>query len=257
MSKVLVLPDIHGRTFWKKACSDIGKYDKVVFLGDYLDPYGFEGISVDDAVENFREIIDFMKRNAGKVVMLLGNHDCPYMFEQYYRLSAWHCRHSFSRHKEISMLFKECARMLRIAYAYDGILFTHAGVESRWLDAKVHCKREDLTGICDALNSLTRTDEGIESLFCISESRGGRSSYASCVWSDVSDMKWDSDTHGDGENIPAIHSIRQVFGHSLQAYYDDDGKVAYGDAVEFGNCKMLDTACAYELDTEKFTIIKV
>ena len=38
--KVLVLPDVHGRKFWRKAIADnIGNVDKVIFLGDYLDHY--------------------------------------------------------------------------------------------------------------------------------------------------------------------------------------------------------------------------
>lgn len=73
-NKLLILPDIHARKFWKEPCKDIGNYEKVVFLGDYLDPYGFEGITVEDAIENFNEIIDFKKKNSEKVVILLGNH---------------------------------------------------------------------------------------------------------------------------------------------------------------------------------------
>lgn len=42
-NKLLILPDIHGRVFWKEPCQNIEDYDKVIFLGDYLDPYGFEG----------------------------------------------------------------------------------------------------------------------------------------------------------------------------------------------------------------------
>ena len=56
--KILVLPDIHGREFWKGACEDIDSFDKVIFLGDYFDPYDFEGISVATAIENFQEILD-------------------------------------------------------------------------------------------------------------------------------------------------------------------------------------------------------
>ena len=44
--KILVLPDIHGRHFWKEPCNNIETYDKVVFLGDYLDPYDFEARSL-------------------------------------------------------------------------------------------------------------------------------------------------------------------------------------------------------------------
>lgn len=74
MKKVLVIPDIHGRTFWKEPCSKIDEYEKIIFLGDYLDPYDFENISVEDAIANFEEIIDFAKKNINKVILLLGNH---------------------------------------------------------------------------------------------------------------------------------------------------------------------------------------
>ena len=39
--RILVIPDVHGRTFWKEpVCKLIESVDKVIFLGDYLDPYG-------------------------------------------------------------------------------------------------------------------------------------------------------------------------------------------------------------------------
>ena len=43
-AQVLVIPDIHGRTYWKEATA---KYPNlpVIFLGDYLDPYSYEGIT--------------------------------------------------------------------------------------------------------------------------------------------------------------------------------------------------------------------
>ena len=44
--KILVLPDIHGRKFWEEPCKHIEDYDKIVFLGDYMDPYDFEHISI-------------------------------------------------------------------------------------------------------------------------------------------------------------------------------------------------------------------
>ena len=42
--RILVLPDVHGRLFWKEPVQKyIDVVDRVVFLGDYLDPYGDEG----------------------------------------------------------------------------------------------------------------------------------------------------------------------------------------------------------------------
>ncbi len=74
MRNVLVLPDVHGRKFWKKPCENIENYDKVVFLGDYFDPYDFEKISVVDCIENFNEILELKRNNMDKVILLIGNH---------------------------------------------------------------------------------------------------------------------------------------------------------------------------------------
>ena len=49
MKRILVVPDVHGRLFWKEPVKKyINTVDRVVFLGDYLDPYeGEEGLAED------------------------------------------------------------------------------------------------------------------------------------------------------------------------------------------------------------------
>ena len=56
-NRVLVVPDVHGRTFWKEEVSKwLEDVDKVVFLGDYLDPYEYH---LPDALfANLMEIIE-------------------------------------------------------------------------------------------------------------------------------------------------------------------------------------------------------
>jgi len=72
---ILCIGDLHGRTFWKKAVEDnIDKVDKIIFIGDYLDPYPFEGITRKDAIRNFQEVIEFKRGSPEKVTLLLGNH---------------------------------------------------------------------------------------------------------------------------------------------------------------------------------------
>lgn len=255
MNKILVLPDIHGRKFWKKPCESINKYDKVIFLGDYLDPYDFEKISVRDAIDNFKEIINFKKNNMEKVVLLIGNHDCPYYSDIYFSFSSWHCRHSTWNHKEIHKLFEDNIDLFQIAYAYDDILFTHAGVDSEWLEKTVGCDEKDINGICSVLNGLTKNKDGLGKLYKVTSQRGGRDKYGSCVWTDVHDMMWDVDGISVFNDVSKpIYNYKQIFGHTMQAYYDKDGSIAFGDAVEFENCKMLDTAKAYVLDSDKFEI---
>ena len=36
--KLTIIPDVHGRPFWRDAVKDVAD-TPVVFLGDYLDPY--------------------------------------------------------------------------------------------------------------------------------------------------------------------------------------------------------------------------
>lgn len=72
---MLIIPDCHGRNFWKKAVEEnIDKVDKVIFLGDYLDPYPWEGITRKEAISNFQEVIEFKRGSPEKVTLLLGNH---------------------------------------------------------------------------------------------------------------------------------------------------------------------------------------
>lgn len=256
--KLLVLPDIHGRQFWREPCKNIDQYDRVIFLGDYLDPYDFEGISVVEAIENFNDILSFVSQNREKVVMLLGNHDHPYSNVEYYKLSHWHCRHSREHHDKIASMFAEHKNFFTIAHVEDNVLFTHAGCVSAWIDyvfEEKYVKELDLNELCTDLNSLLNSKEGLLNLFMISSTRGGWDPFGSCIWANITETYWDSANmlNEDAPQHP-IYKVRQVFGHTLQAFKDKDEKIIYGKPIEFRNCKMLDNACAYELDTETFTI---
>lgn len=253
--KLLVLPDIHGRKFWKQPCEHIDDYEKVIFLGDYFDPYRHEHITFQEAIDNFNEIIELKQHNMEKVVLLLGNHDLPYFSKDYYRFLSYHSRHSNEYHAQIAALFEDNRDFFKIAHVEDDVLFTHAGVDIGWLRLTVKCESTDITEIANQLNSLIETSQGFAKLAFVSWSRGGNDKYASCVWTDVQDMM--HSTSFPIEDNP-IKNLKQVFGHTLQAYYAKDNMtVLYGKAIEFDNCKMLDNAEAYELDTESFTIKQI
>ena len=65
--KILILPDIHGRTFWKKPCENPKEFDLIIFLGDYLDPYeSIDGITKEEAYniyqsEGYLDKLDTLK----------------------------------------------------------------------------------------------------------------------------------------------------------------------------------------------------
>jgi predicted phosphodiesterase len=257
MNKILVIGDIHGRKFWEKPCENIEKYQRVIFLGDYFDPYNFENIGFDDCIQNFQKIIELKKNNTNKVVLLLGNHDEPYVSDIYYHFSIWHCRHSSTYHDAIHKLFNDNIDFFKIAHVEKDILFTHAGVDSRWLERIVKCNETEINKICDVLNNLQNNRHGLEKLHCISRERGGRDICGSCIWADVHDMLWDVDHVMDEyhkDDRKPIHDIKQVFGHTIQAYYDKEGNIVFGNAIEFENIKMVDTTKPYELNIDDFKI---
>lgn len=71
---IAILGDIHSRSFWKDIIPRKDEFKKIIFLGDYLDPYDFEGFTKEQAIVNFKEILEFKKDNPEKVVLLIGNH---------------------------------------------------------------------------------------------------------------------------------------------------------------------------------------
>lgn len=190
----------------------------------------------------------------------------PYFSDKYYSFSSYHCRHSAIHHNDIHKLFDDNIDLFQIAYVYptqslsinDEILFTHAGVESGWLENVVKCNETNINKICDTLNELTKSKDGLEKLYYITYERGGRNKYGSCIWADIHDIMWDIESLKSPDTIiKPIHKIKQIFGHTLQAYYDLDRNIVYGEAIEFENCKMLDTTNPYVLNTDTFKIEKV
>lgn len=178
----VVVPDVHGRQFWK----DAKYYDcDIIFLGDYLDPYGFEGINNVQALDNFKEILEFAKAN-NNVTLLLGNHDCEYMIGTY----VCECRCDYFYFDEIRNLFLENKNLFSFATIRQygngkPYLFSHAGFNLEWV--KYHdIVIEDL---CDkdfetVMNEQKNFDSALSD---ISRYRGGYNLAGSVVWCDIAE----------------------------------------------------------------------
>ena len=206
LSDILIIPDVHGRTFWKQAVEDIDDYDKVIFLGDYLDPYPDEGIEFAQAMEVLLNIVQLKMDNHDKVVLLLGNHDLHY-FNPLYRDQAACWRYDIQYAAWAEEFFDIYQELFQLAYEAEitgqHVLFTHAGVHSLWYEAH-RSVIGNLTA--DNLNRLLRSRDGINFLAEVSSKRGGFSPVGSIVWNDVTEF-------GSSVDFPDIY---QVFGHTLQ-----------------------------------------
>lgn len=172
MSKILIVPDCHGRTFWRKALKLIDKVDKVVFLGDYLDPYPQEGINFEEAITEFIRILQFKESYPDKVILLIGNHDCGYIWKEFPDPS----RRNYTHLDAMNELFNNNIDKFQLIYQYEDYLFSHAGVYEEWMNM---CKftLEDLENF-DFINNWP-------SLSCVGYARGGYYPVGSCVWADI------------------------------------------------------------------------
>lgn len=188
MSKLLIVPDVHGRTFWRKAKEMISSVDKVVFLGDYLDPYPSEGITKEQAVEEFKDIIQFKKDNMDKVVLLLGNHDGAYAYN-----FGSASRYDYKNEDTIKELFNNNIELFQLHYLHNKYLFSHAGITNSWLSKYFNVSIDEFFSLPES--------EIIPKLWICSRMRGGYDNTGSIIWSDVREEDRES-------------TYYQIFGHT-------------------------------------------
>ena len=220
---IIIIPDIHGRDFWRWTVTHREEEDLVIFLGDYLDPYEDEWIYWSDAYKGLLDIIALKQGNPEKVVLLLGNHDLHYLFpmlrgSRYNEYQAEKIRKTFMDNLDCFQMAAECE------INGQRYLFTHAGVNKVWAE-----KYADLLGPvekinADTFNRLMFKDEFIGALRDISSFRWGRDRAGSMVWADVEEFEWSE------SRLP---NVIQVFGHTLQ----DKGPRMIDNAIYCLDCR--------------------
>ena len=205
MDKVLVIPDIHGRRFWKDATEKYAnEVDKIIFLGDYHDPYkAEEGIDSKPSIENFEGILTFYEANKDKTVMLIGNHDYHYIED-----TATGCsRFDHANALRMKEIFSEYKDDMKLAHeeeiAGKKYLFTHAGLMHGWCETY-----NDIIGepTVENINMMLGHPNGPIALWAVSRYRGGIDKSGSILWSDARE-KLGNDDKLEGDWF-------QVFGHT-------------------------------------------
>lgn len=183
--KLLIIPDVHGRDFWIEPCSHINEFDKVIFLGDYHDPYPYE-VSQNTSRHRLRDkLIPFVLKHKDKVVCLFGNHDGNYLVGNMAdRSDKFHSEEirEYMNKMNIKLIHRE-----------GKYLFSHSGVLPKWLE------NNNLT-----LESLENLPFNSQALMNISPFRGSWDESGSCVWGDVRE-------YAISKHIPKLY---QIFGHT-------------------------------------------
>lgn len=251
MPKILVIPDIHGESFWKEpVLKYIDQVDRVVFLGDYPDPYrSVLGEYEFDAVyNNMMEIIELKQNNYDKVILLKGNHDFHYCSKRAMEIACASRCDKQNWHK-FYKIFSEYEDLFKIAHLEKvkdiTYLFSHAGFTIYWLNlvnAKLWRLNDrdisvDSLQMINMINKLEYDYDGQELLAVIGRLRtifGAKT--GSVLWADAEEH-----TLPIAPRAYGLDKVFQVVGHTRL-----DGNKA--DCVEFDNIVFIDSQQCFMID---------
>lgn len=241
MKKLIIFPDIHGRKFWKEPF-EAHKNDEdygFIFLGDYLDAYGFEKISNVEAIDNFKDILESTIDHP-RVIRLVGNHDIHYLppLDKEYG-----CRRYDFNKQEIQKLFLDNLDKFQVCHIEKikdtRYVFSHAGFLKKWITQAAYGINLEIT--LDNANDLLLTENGLWALSMYGFERGAfsRQAVGSCVWADIYE-------HLDLYDRRFEDDVYQIFAHN-QSFPDyEDLSQYYIDE----NFAMLDAQKPFILDLE-------
>lgn len=178
MDKILVIGDVHGRRDWKYSVDKLrGQYDKIVFLGDYVDSFF---IPDGEIINNLEEIIKFKSENIENTTLLWGNHETQLDYINGCPFNCSGFRRSYA--PALKSIFKYNEHLFCAAKIIDDKLFTHAGITQKWA-ADNNLTKENAERKIN--NMFLRRDSA---LWSISQYRGGYDYTGSPFWADWEEL---------------------------------------------------------------------
>jgi predicted MPP superfamily phosphohydrolase len=206
--KIITVGDIHGRDYWKNI--NPNNYDKIIFVGDYVDSYN---ISNPEILFNLKNIIQFKKDNKEKVILLLGNHDLPYLFNNFKKYGCTGNR--FEMIWDLNEIFMTNRKLFQVSYQIDNYIWTHAGIHQGWykkyilnvepwLIERLSVDKLTFDNLSDKLNLLFELN--YEPLFYVSKIRGGSKNEGGIFWADWIEIY-----------KKPLKNFNQIFGHTYRA----------------------------------------
>ena len=246
--KILFVGDLHAKYDILEKVKELSKtYDKVVFLGDYVDDWD----AMPEASYNLlNSLIEFKLDNPDKVKLLLGNHDLSEWFGTPFMCSAYNQYTSAL----VGGLFSKHEDLFDIACLEGGLLCSHAGFTKSWVEKYLDSPKSTLE-LVDTINYdfHHRKEEACEKNFLglsdVGYARGGRNDDPSPLWADCTEL------------IADWYPVPQVVGHTphrtitFYNMYDEeiyfcDTFSTYRDGTCYGNNTLLaiEDKCPVRID---------
>jgi hypothetical protein len=220
--KVLSIGDTHGNFVLDDVIKLLPQYDKIIFVGDYVDSFELTNLTI---ITNLNLLIQLKKDNPDKIVLLWGNHDLHYLYDDLlHRCSGYRVEAKPNLYK----IFNDNKKLFTCAYQIDNYLWTHAGVHTGWYKQRfakfVKANYLEDLSIATQLNCAFEQNE--KSLFDVGHGRGGYYDVGGPLWCDRRELL--------GNPLRKYH---QIVGHSrVEDYYTvyshNDTSVTFIDIIE-------------------------
>lgn len=195
---VMIVPDVHLRLEATREILEAwGDSGPAVFLGDFFDDFG-------DTPERNRDMAIFLRDEVlpnPKYTVLMGNHDLHY--HPRCPSEMWCSGFHPEKKKAIGQILgdDEFSRF-QWAHAWDGVLFTHAGLHPRMIPPRSTGDARELSEwINQACSRALETRDSSEPLLRAGKMRGGYQPVGGVIWMDAREYQ-------------PVEKLRQIFGHT-------------------------------------------
>jgi len=129
--KILAVGDVHTRSWmFYEVAELLEHYDKVVFLGDYVDNWN---TPTHKSLGAWKTLHMLMQSHPDKVHAVIGNHDYAYIHPEIAgRSSGWSPDTFTALTFPENKYLKDWLLTLPVTIELDGVTFSHAGVTEQW-----------------------------------------------------------------------------------------------------------------------------
>jgi predicted MPP superfamily phosphohydrolase len=213
--KTVSIGDTHGIAVAGHVRKIVDDHDKFIFIGDYVDSYDIDNISMK---KNLLDLVELKGRYPEKIVLLWGNHDIQYLLGREHLCTGFRPEMEGEFHR----IFSENENLFQLSYQVGDHLWTHAGINEIWYEKRFREGKKDEGAFADVLNEAFALR--YPPVFDVGCSRGGRYQTGGPLWCDKDELK-------EGPHRGYI----QIAGHNMvkefETIFTNDSEVVFIDKL--------------------------